>query len=284
MKIPRYWTRAEASCTRGSRTFDVTSFGWSFSSMTEALAKAKDRAVHAAELASLRKPGAERQHYYHDGRMPMREAIVSETFGDDGQAIAIVTRNAYGALVLNTSRVMFVDVDRKEKPVLKGLLSRLFGRKSDGAETQDELARLGEVASVRPGWSQRVYATPNGYRVLVTHALFDPAGEEAARAFEDMGADPLYTRLCLHQECFRARLTPKPWRIGMHAPTVRYPWTDEHAEEAFRAWLAAYESRCQGHAACELVEVMGSDAVHPEAQRVIDLHDVTACSPGARLA
>jgi hypothetical protein len=40
----------------------------------------------------------------------------------------------------------------------------------------------------RPSWSARVYETPGGLRVLLTHELFDPTGADANDIFNGASA------------------------------------------------------------------------------------------------
>lgn len=56
----------------------------------------------------------------------------------------------------------------------------------------------------------RIYKTAHGYRLLVESQRLRPHGalfKELAKAFN---CDPSYLKLCRSQECYRARLTPKP--------------------------------------------------------------------------
>src|ERR1051326_229399 len=60
---------------------------------------------------------------YLYGERPLPEPVLREL------PRAIVTRNSYGALVLNTDRMMFVDVDRKSAPKSAGgFFGSLFGK------------------------------------------------------------------------------------------------------------------------------------------------------------
>ena len=44
----------------------------------------------------------------------MREETLTELTGEDGALLAVVTRNRYGAEVLNTERALFADIDVPE--------------------------------------------------------------------------------------------------------------------------------------------------------------------------
>ena len=59
----------------------------------------------------------------------------------------------------------------------------------------------------------RLYKTPAGFRIIVTHDTVLPNNEVVAEWFAYFHADANYARLCQTQQCFRARLTAKPWRM-----------------------------------------------------------------------
>ncbi|HVU99798.1 MAG TPA: hypothetical protein VHH88_00455, partial [Verrucomicrobiae bacterium] len=115
--------------------------------------------------------------------------------------------------------------------------------------------------------------TRSGLRLLATQAPVAADSEAATRVFEAVGADPLYRRLCGTQKCFRARLTPKPWRCGVWSKPPRWPWQDEKQERRFEKWRKQYESFAANWAACKFLRRIGNPEVHPEAEIVIKLHD-----------
>ncbi len=79
------------------------------------------------------------------------------------------------------------------------------------------------------------------------------------------------------QECFRARLTPKPWRCGSVNPPNQYPWADSRAEQSYRDWERRYEKAAGKYRVCDLVETCGTAAHHDEIAAVLALHDEVAC-------
>jgi hypothetical protein len=100
------------------------------------------------------------------------------------------------------------------------------------------------------------------------------AGSDVADGvFEALGADPLYRKLCKTQKCFRARLTPKPWRCGIRSKPERWPWLDAKREKLFQKWEAQYQSFAANWATCELIRQIGNSPVHPEVQSILKLHD-----------
>jgi len=145
-------------------------------------------------------------------------------------------------------------------------------------EGQDKVCqeRIRAFAEAHPHWRLHVYRTPAGFRLLATHALFDPASDEVAASFKELGVDKLYAHMCRRQQCFRARVSPKPWRIGIDQhlkprPGV-WPVNPERLPERQR-WVWDYEERARDFAACQFVETLGQGAPHAEAERVRQLHD-----------
>jgi hypothetical protein len=138
------------------------------------------------------------------------------------------------------------------------------------------IARVQTFVDSHPRWNVRVYETPAGLRLIATHAPFDPRSAEVAEFFRAMRVDPVYQRMCVRQNCFRARLSAKPWRCGVESHVKpRGVWPVELALMPERmAWIEAYEKRAAGYAACRFVESSGSEIVHPAVASVVEFHDV----------
>jgi len=173
---------------------------------------------------------------------------------------------------------MFVDVDLPEpKAVGGGFLKKLFSKSQPAPPQQSPgqvaLARVEAWQQKNTGWGWRAYRTRAGLRILATHDLFDPDGVVAQNVFDALGADPLYRQLCKVQKCYRARLTPKPWRCGVENLRVRWPWPDARVEARFKAWEKKYLSACGDFATCELIATSGNPQIHPEIQALIQVHD-----------
>ena len=273
MNFPRFWIKGEAAT--GGRTFE--SWGWSDASAEEAKRRGEESARRAAErfVATGR---TEHRRYYLD--RPFREEVL-ETIGDkEGSPSAVITRNSYGCNVLNAAGLMFVDVDLEAEnddvSERGGWLSPWFGRGRSTAPPKNVeiiIARAREWAERHAGWGWRVYRTKAGLRFAATHQLFEPQAVEVNALFDVLTADPLYRKLCQNQRCFRARLTPKPWRCGMSGLTVPWPWNDARAEKRFAAWEKKYLKASADFATCTLVTTLGDPQLHPEVEPIIRLHD-----------
>ena len=275
MKIAAFWTRAEAQATspRGKR-FRVTARGWS----NDSLAAARARALEIAErLAQVIAAGFTSRQRYPYGERPLPEPVVREFNDNSGEKSAIVTRNAYGALVLNANQLMFVDVDRKDgqpnQASLGKMLSTLFGKpKAIPKQSPQVLDALNDITA-RHGLAARIYQTKAGYRVMITSGPFTAGSPEAESILTEFGCDPLYIRLCRLQECFRARLTPKPFRCGMTNPPVLFPFETPDAADRFARWETNYNAKTSSFATCRFLSAIGTGLVVSDFSELIQYHD-----------
>lgn len=313
MHIPDYWAEARAVHPQRGRHVTVRRFGWSDISQEEAQQHAQARADEALQniLSGASLPRFDRRVPYNGAEgVPIREEVLQR------YASAVVTRNSYGAHCLNCPDLLIIDIDLQQQvscglalgltaclwvvasvvsiaiesveagvllafaaPVIVGLtagpLVRAFQALQGGAEAL-AARRTRRFLEQRPDWNLRLYKTPVGLRLIATHRKFDPSESEVAECFKSLRADPVYARMCLRQQCFRARLTAKPWRIGIGAPMKPrrqlWPVSEEKMSER-TSWIARYESIARGYAACAFVEEIGSGIVHPEVRRVVELHD-----------
>jgi hypothetical protein len=266
MNFPQFWARG--------RSGDFFAWRWSFQNAAEAQSLANQAAQKLAERFRAGDFPSKQWGYYPD--RPFREQILQEFKSDAGELSAVVTRNSYGCRVLNTSRVMFVDIDLPEPKRPGGFFKRLFGNPLPTTPSNSQEAAIVKVENwtrANPEWGWRIYRTHSGLRLLATQGVMEPDSEIAERIFEALGADPLYRKLCKTQKCYRARLTPKPWRCGFRAKPERWPWLDSRQERRFEKWEVTYQSFSGNWATCELLRKIGNPVVHPEAQAVIKLHD-----------
>jgi hypothetical protein len=277
MKLARYWTRASAEAsTPGGERIRTTARGWSDDSIEAARDVARTLAARvAARLAS----GLTAKAQYEYGSRPLPEPVIRTFEAPSG---AVVTRNAYGALVLNTAGLMFVDVDGKTKAAPQrrgGIFGSLFGKPA--AEVLPPDPRLDGFRSIaeRHALSVRVYETAAGYRLVITNLPFQAGSAEAERLLGEFGSDPLYIRLCRNQESFRARLTPKPWRCGYYKNPVAFPYDVD--EPRFQRWESNYNAKSSASATCKFVTTFGAAMVAPEFADLIRYHDQETKSTSA---
>jgi hypothetical protein len=148
-----------------------------------------------------------------------------------------------------------------------------------------QVQKVRDWAQQNPGHSFRLYRTRAGLRLLFTDRLYDPTSNDTVDLLTSLGSDALYRRLTEKQECFRARLTPKPWRCGLSTPQHRYPWEDPDQEKTCRQWERDYEKDTAGYATCQLLDTFGAAEMDDQVRAIVDIHDKHACGDeGAKLA
>lgn len=281
MYIPREWSKASGDCqTPDGRRFPVSIWGWGDDPAT-AKREAAKRLQKMLEKIGRGDPWPDRYAY---GNRPLREEILqvfeSET---PGQPAAILSRNGYGAQVLNTAQLLFLDIDLRPPTFLQRILSNI-GLGPDLSEAA-VMVKLREVLKRYSRATFRIYRTAAGLRVMAVDRDFDPVGREAKELMEATGTDPAFAKLCAVQKSFRARLTPKPWRCNCPRPTVEYPQPDNEARRRFEDWLSGYERASGSWATCLYLETVGTGRPGRTAGRLVDLHDrMTRCDQPLPLA
>lgn len=325
MIVPEFWAAAKRKIRHEERSCTVHRFGWSDLSLEAAQEHAQRRVAEAVqqildgEATLLREP---KVPYNGADGLPIREEIVARR-GD-----SVLTRNAYGALCLNTPGVLFADVDAVDDGgwwvytiawlMFAGLYAPLAWEYEEArsiglfllgsmlfvtvlgsaghwvlnwmrvSPKQAARKQIERFSASHPEWTMRLYETPRGWRVLVTHSTFDPRGQVVRAFFQQIGADPIYVRMCFNQNCFRARVSPKPWRVGIDEhlkprPGV-WPVSAERMPDRI-AWVKQYEGRCHGFASCRLEAVWGTASVCEQAAEITRWHDeLAAASSGAPIA
>jgi hypothetical protein len=311
MLVPKFWAEHKvAKVVRGKKA-TVRRFGWSDESPAAAQEHARARTEEALEALAAGESLARfepKVPYNGADGVPIREEICERH--DD----LVVTRNSYGARCLNTPDVLFADVDLPQgggvnffrwiglyliAAVAGAYLARsgwvlVVGvvasfalpfalqaaaaalRKAGGVAEKGALARIRAFSEAHPQWLLRVYRTPAGFRVLVMHRTFAPEDLEVGVFFENLGTDRIYVRMCEKQRCFRARVSPKPWRIGQKSHILPQRGVWPVAPEVLprrREWIAQYEERSRGFASCRFVEELGGGRVDAKAEAVRRLHD-----------
>ncbi len=323
MIIPQFWAGHRIQEKRDGRQVTVRRWGWSDTSEADARALAESRAteairrVWAGEDLRRREP---LETYGNGDGMPIREEVVWRF------PHAVITRNSYGSLCLNTPRVLFADVDSTFRDPLRmppggclllvlagigvgiwlkslwigalvgigipwlwsGINRRIRAGRRSRLESEARTASLEGIrafAATHPDWHLRVYETPAGFRLLAMHDVFEPRDERTKNALADLDSDRRFVTLCLLQNCFRARVSPKYWRIGYRPaeslPKSKWPFPPEHVPRR-QQWIEGYERIALGFASCRFLESLGSSRVHPEAEEVRKIHD-ELCRSGLSL-
>lgn len=267
MHIPRIWVRADGEAETPERgLLPLVTWGWG----EDAEQARREAEARLARLSERVRRGDPFPRGYEYGSRPIREEIL-QTLGPEDAPRAVLTRNRYGATIMNAARLIFLDIDLPEGGGPPKLLGKLFGRKS--AE-DTALENLRNVLGGAGKGAFRIYRTAAGFRALAPGREFDPAGREAQDLMKATGTDPWFVKLCLAQKSFRARLTPKPWRIELKSPPGEYPRDDADAAARFGEWLAEYEEASKGYATCRFLEIAGKGGLlGADDHDLVELHD-----------
>jgi len=255
MKIFKYWTLEKQTILIEGRKEEIACYGGSNVSVEDARKAAREKAE------KIQRKIAGEQELFEDYQVEIREEVLKVV--DDH---AVITRNRYGAQVLNVEKLMILDID---EPKPAGGLGGLFKKKdkrSRKAEIFDMVRKLATIKYAQYGF--RIYETYQGARVIVLGRDFDPRDDATKKMMDEFNCDPLYTLLCQKQDCYRARLTPKPSRIKVRGYKVKYP--REQEDYQLQQWLTNYENASRNFSVCKLVEQIGASSSLPE---VVRLHD-----------
>jgi hypothetical protein len=270
MEILKYWHKEKASAQGPKgRTYDLTCWGGSSQSIDDA----KEKAVKKLHRWIQSIGGGEKLAEYEYACGQLREELIEEIVGEQGDVIGAITRNRYGSLVLNSASVLIADVDVPEPGLIDWLMS-LFGRK-----TKDKsfyLERVHKFSQDFPDYSMVVYETHSGLRVFITGDEFEPRSENAALILDLLQSDALYRKLCLSQQSYRARLTPKPWRCSLNDPPNRFPRETPDQQQAFNQWLEEYTRQSKAYTVCRPMAEMGPKKRTENAKRILKAHDAIA--------
>jgi hypothetical protein len=314
MIVPDHWAEARKQHRSAAQRFTVRRFGWSNTSPADAERMAEARAEEALQGLIAGQALARREPkvaYNGATGTPIREEVLARhgehvitrnaygarclntanvlfadiDFSPPGTGLrpfamafaplavmALATGVAMGSSVVAMGLLLLA-------LALAAPAARLLARRTVAAAGGPEgmaRERLSRFVAQHPDWNLRLYRTPAGLRVLATHAPLDPRSDAVQAFFTQVAADPVYVRMCMSQNCFRARLSAKPWRIGISQGLRPRPgvWpVRPEALAARQAWVTHYEQQAAAYAACHYLGAIGSGTVHATAAPVVDLHD-----------
>jgi len=272
MIVPRFWAHCDGTVWEpDGQEIALRCWGCSPTSAADAEVDARRRFQAQESRFASGRPSELDPRTYTYGRSLLREELIEEIPGSRGATVAIRTRNRYGAEVLNAANALFLDVDLPADSLM-GRIGALLRGRSTSLQVRT-LERLRGALERAAQGSYRIYRTAAGFRVLATDRMHEPGSDAAIELMRAAGTDPAFITLCGVQQCFRARLSPKPWRIGQPRPPTSFPYASQADEARMRRWQAEYLKASEGWAVCRFVETVGPRQVHPDIARLVDLHD-----------
>ena len=222
----------------------------------------EDASANASKFAAVIEANVNNRTYRHDSyEVTIREHVVKEIDSNN-----IITINRYGAQVLNTTKYTVLDIDHySAHPIMK-----LFGVLSENTK-DNMLAKFKQRITRYPefGESFRIYETCKGIRVIGKQYV-DPQTKRFLKTMRSLGVDPLYSILCKKQNCYRVRLTPKPYRMKIATIKIKAPWDCE--TDFYETWQKQYAEASNAYSVAKLREVIGRDFWDDP---IVFLHDQT---------
>jgi hypothetical protein len=255
MKLYSYWIREKFTVQTKDGPKEISCLGRSDQSPEEALLDARRR----REAVQNKISGASPQPADYDA--DIAEELIERL--NDKNA---VTRNRYGALILNTESTTIIDIDRHRRT-----FAEFLGLRKTPENKAAIMADM-ELLAARPEYADfgfRIYETCKGMRVILNGHYLKPAGKESRTLMRRCNADPLFALLCRKQDCYRARLTPKPERIGFKRIPGRWPFEPQD-DAAIKRWTALYTLESEGYAVCHHLRDIGAPQ---KPNMVIEYHD-----------
>ncbi|MDD3146780.1 MAG: hypothetical protein PHD82_05715 [Candidatus Riflebacteria bacterium] len=258
LRLYRYWATREFDLVIDGESTRISCTAGSNESVSEAEERCAEKAVRVQQIVDHQ---IKRESSYE---RPIREEILEEIDDDN-----VITRNYYGAQILNTSALSIFDIDTYQKTFWE----KLTFKKIDNKTAIIGLLRQLYEQRVLPGTTWRIYETTKGIRLIVTGQYIDPESPVFSQFCRQINADNLYATLCRHQKCYRARLTPKPFRMKIKGIKYRCP-IPKGEESAYREWVATYERESCNYSVCRLVETLGNLTSD---NQIVELHDRFCC-------
>ena len=245
MHLFRFWSSGDFEVLIDGKLVAITCSAGSNISQEHAEAQCAVKAEHVQNLID---GTVERDNSYE---RPVKEEIIEEI--DDHN---IVTRNRYGSLILNSCSLNIFDIDDYKHSFWESL--GFGGKKDTKAAIIANLRKLFEKLDQRNnGW--RIYETCKGIRLIVLGEYLDPRSSAFEQFSREINADSLYALLCAKQNCYRARLTPKPHRLHLERLKFVCP-LPEDIEGRYEQWLEEYQQQSKNYAVCRLAEVLGDSS------------------------
>lgn len=257
MKTKKYWINTTRKITVENETKDVPILAGSNISKDDAENIANE--IAAAIQARIDKKDRKKEY----------EPIIKEWISDKIDEDNIITVNRYGAKVLNTTEYTILDLD--DYPFeFWDIFGATRGYDKKSLILQRFKKRITKNKSL--GDDMRIYETTKGLRVICKKYI-SPQTPIFMKLMSKFRVDSIYAYLCIKQDCYRARLTPKPYRIKQNPIRIKSPLDCE--TELYEKWEIEYARKSKSYSVVKLIETIGSDFSY---DKTISYHDRTCLS------
>lgn len=199
-------------------------------------------------------------------RKPKEEydVAIKEHVSDIIDESNIITICRYGAKILNTNQYTILDLD--DYPIdfldIFKSLGKLTKKERIVFKFQERIKRYPIL-----GNDFRIYETTKGVRVIGKKYI-ETSSKKYTSLMNNLYVDWIYIQMSKKQNCYRARITPKPYRMRMRTIKIKSPLDCETNE--YIDWSEEYEKKSQGYTVVRLLKSIGQDFSN---DHVIKIHD-----------
>ena len=264
MRYFKYWVKEKRQIKVGDKTEEINILSGSNASKTRASEKATDKAT----LIEQRILGISDDCEYE---VPINEYISKVI--DESNVISVCR---YGAKILNTNQYTILDLD--DYPINFFDIFKAYRKMS---KKERIVAKFEEKIEKAPqlGTDFRIYETAKGIRII-GKTYFDPSDSAYTSVMRKLFVDWIYVQLSKKQNCYRARLTPKPYRLKFRTIKIKDPLVCESDE--YLEWERDYADKSRTFSVVKLVKSIGRDFSFDPIVKYHD--DVCNLHLGGRLA
>jgi hypothetical protein len=252
MKYFRYWTEETFNISIDSNIEEIKLLVGSNISKEEA---SKDASIQAKKIEQRISERTPKEEY---------DAAIKEHVSEIIDESNVITICRYGAKIWNTTEYTIFDLD--DYPVdffdLFKSLRKLTKKERIIFKFEERIKRYPMLGS-----DFRLYETAKGIRVIGKKYI-DPTGKQYSSLMRKVNVDWLYTQLSMKQNCYRARLTPKPYRMRIRTIKIKSPLDCE--KDHYKEWSKAYDQKSLNFSVVKLLKSIGQDFSY---DRVIKQHD-----------
>lgn len=252
MKYFKYWAESTFNIRIGRQRTPIKLLAGSNISESDALREGQRRADDIEQRIAA---GESREDY----RVPIREKVL-DVIAED----SVITVCRYGAKILNTRGYTILDLDDYPTDFMDIFrsLGKLTKKERIVYKFESRLKKLPAL-----GKDFRIYETAKGIRVI-GKTFVDPERESTQSLLRKFNVDWLYIALSRRQACYRARLTPKPFRMKIQTIKIKSPLDCER--QSYADWAAMYELKAKEFSVVKLLKTLGADF---SKEQVIREHD-----------
>lgn len=217
---------------------------------------ARLQALKSAQLIEDRISAGGRLKEYE---VPIKEHV--ERVIDDQNIISVCR---YGAKILNSTKFTILDLDDYPFDFFD-----LFKSVRKLPKKERIIFKFLQKIQQYPDFGSdfRIYETTKGIRVI-GRKYVDPSGRRYIFLMRKFAVDWIYCLMSQKQNCYRARITPKPYRLRIKTIKIRSPLDCETQE--YRDWSKNYEFASKKYRVVKLLKSVGNDFSNDP---IIKLHD-----------